>query len=45
MAKIEDAYVAHFDDRWTWVIMCWLDLTDKGEQLALERYHADEPES
>jgi hypothetical protein len=45
MAKIEDAYVIHFDDRWNWVTMCWLNLTDKGEKLALERYHADEPDS
>jgi hypothetical protein len=44
MAKIEDAYVTHFDDRWGWVTMCWLDLTDKGEKLALELYHADEPD-
>jgi hypothetical protein len=45
MAKIEDAYVTHFDDRWGWVTMCWLDLTDKGKKLALELYHADEPDS
>ena len=44
MAKIEDAYVTHFDDRWGWVTMCWLNLTDKGEKLALERYHADDPD-
>lgn len=43
MAKIEDAYVTHFDDVWGWRTMCWLDLTDKGEKLALELYHADEP--
>jgi hypothetical protein len=45
MAKIEDAYITHFDDRWGWVTMCWLDLTDKGKKLALELYHADEPDS
>ena len=45
MAKIEEAYVTHFDDRWNWVTMCWLDLTEKGKKLALELYHADEPES
>ncbi|GAB7144038.1 hypothetical protein [Mycobacterium riyadhense] len=44
MAEIEDAYVTHFDDRWSWITRCWLHLTDKGEKLALERYHADEPE-
>lgn len=43
MAKIEDAYVTHFDDVWGWRTMCWLDLTDEGEKLALELYHADEP--
>jgi hypothetical protein len=45
MAKIEDAYVTHFDDRWGWVTMCWLHLTDKGKKLALELYHADQPDS
>jgi hypothetical protein len=44
MATIEDAYVTHFDDRWGWVTMCWLDLTDKGKKLALELYHADQPD-
>lgn len=44
MAKIKDAYVTHFDDVWGWRTMCWLNLTDKGEKLALERYHADEPD-
>ncbi|WP_173399786.1 hypothetical protein [Mycobacterium canetti] len=45
MAKIEEAYVMHFDDVWGWRTMCWLNLTDKGEKLALELYHADEPDS
>ncbi len=45
MAKIEDAYVTHFDDRWNWVTMCWLALTEKGKKLALELYHADETDS
>jgi hypothetical protein len=44
MAKIEDAYVNHFDDRWGWVTVCWLDLTDRGKELALELYHADDPD-
>jgi hypothetical protein len=44
MAKIEDAYVTHFDDRWGWVTMCWLHLTDTGKKLALELYHADQPD-
>jgi hypothetical protein len=42
MARIEDAYVTHFDDRWGWVTSAWLKLTDKGEKLALELYSADE---
>jgi hypothetical protein len=45
MAEIEDAYVTHFDDRRNWMTMCWLNLTDKGKKLALELYHADEPDS
>ncbi len=44
MAKIHDAYVNHFDDVWGWRTMCWLDLTEKGKKLALELYHADEPD-
>jgi hypothetical protein len=43
MANIEDAYLNHFDDRWAWRTVCWLHLTDKGKELALELYHADEP--
>jgi hypothetical protein len=43
MAKIEDTYVKHFDDRWGWTTMVWMSLTDKGKKLALELYHADEP--
>lgn len=42
MARIEDAYVTHFDDRWGWVTSAWLRLTDKGEKLALELYRADD---
>ncbi|MHA7650060.1 hypothetical protein ACX9NE_09980 [Mycobacterium sp. ML4] len=45
MAKIEDAYVTHFDDRWNWVTMCWLAPSEKGKKLALELYYADETES
>lgn len=41
MAKIEDAYVYHFDDVWGWRTMCWLDVTEKGKKLALELYHAE----
>jgi hypothetical protein len=44
MAEIEDAYITHFDDPWAWRTVCWLDLTDKGKKLALELYHADEPD-
>jgi hypothetical protein len=43
MAKIEDAYVKNFDDRWGWTTMVWMDQTDKGKKLALELYHADDP--
>jgi hypothetical protein len=44
MAKIEDAYVKHFDDWWSWTAMVWMNLTEKGKELALELYHADEPD-
>ena len=44
MAKIEDAYVKNFDDRWGWTTMVWMDQTDKGKKLALELYHADDPD-
>jgi hypothetical protein len=45
MAKIEDTYVKRFDDRWGWTTMVWMNQTDKGNKLALEVYHADEPGS
>jgi hypothetical protein len=45
MAKIEDAYVKHFDDRHNWITMVWMNQTDKGQKLALELYHADEIDS
>jgi hypothetical protein len=45
MAKIEDAYIKHFDDPWAWRCICWLQSTDKGKKLALELYHADQPDS
>jgi hypothetical protein len=44
MAKIEDAYVKNFDDRWAWTTFVWMDQTDKGKKLALELYHADDPD-
>jgi hypothetical protein len=44
MAKIEDAYVKNFDDRWGWTTMVWMDQTEKGKKLALELYHADDPD-
>lgn len=44
MAKIEDAYITHFDDPRNWTNMVWLNLTVKGEKLALERYYADQPD-
>jgi hypothetical protein len=44
MAKIEDAYVNHFDDRWGWTTFVWLNPTEKGKKLALELWHADEPD-
>ena len=43
-AKIEDAYVKNFDDRWGWTTMVWMDQTEKGKKLALELYHADDPD-
>jgi hypothetical protein len=45
MAKIEDAYITHFADRRGWTHMGWLNLTDQGEQVALELYHAGETET
>jgi hypothetical protein len=43
MAKIKDAYVNNFEDRHNWITMVWMNQTDKGEKLALELYHAEEP--
>lgn len=34
MKELYNVYVTHFDDRLTWTIYCWLNLTDKGEQIA-----------
>lgn len=42
MARIEEKYVANFDDRWGWTACAWLQLTDKGRALALQLYHADD---
>jgi len=41
--RIHDIYVTHFDDRGLWTVFCWLNLTDKGEQIAraLEEKHED----
>jgi hypothetical protein len=44
MAKIEDTYVKNFDDRWGWTTIVWMDQTEKGKKLALELYHADDPD-
>jgi hypothetical protein len=44
MSKIEDSYVRNFDDRWGWTTMVWMDQTEKGKKLALELYHADDPD-
>ncbi|WP_179471347.1 hypothetical protein [Mycolicibacterium vinylchloridicum] len=44
MAQIEAAYIDNFDDRWGWVCAAWLDQTDKGKELALQLYYADEPD-
>ncbi len=44
MAEIEDAYVNHFDDVWAWRTVCWLAITEKGKKLALELYHAEDPD-
>ncbi|MDT5101103.1 MAG: hypothetical protein QOC76_4840 [Mycobacterium sp.] len=42
MAKIEERYVANFDDRWGWTACAWLHLTEKGRALALQLYHAED---
>jgi hypothetical protein len=34
--RIRDVYVANFDDQNVWPWCCWLNLTEKGEQVALE---------
>jgi len=44
MAKIEDLYVNNFDDRWSWTDMVWMNQTQKGKELALKLYHADDPD-
>jgi hypothetical protein len=44
MAKIEDAYVKNFDDRWGWTTVEWMDQTEKGKKLALAVYHSEDPE-
>jgi hypothetical protein len=42
MAKIEDAYVKNFDDRWSWTTIAWMDQTEKGKELALALYHSED---
>jgi hypothetical protein len=42
MAKIEERYVANYDDRWGWTACAWLQLTEKGRALALQLYHAED---
>jgi len=42
MAKIEERYVANYDDRWGWTACAWLQLTEKGRTLALQLYHAED---
>jgi hypothetical protein len=44
LAKIEDSYVKNFDDPWGWTTMVWMDQTEKGKKLALELYHAEDPD-
>jgi hypothetical protein len=34
MQRIRDVYVTNFDDHNTWPWFCWLDLTEKGQQVA-----------
>ena len=41
MAKIEDAYIRNFDDRWGWMHVVWLNQTEKGRELAIKLYHSD----
>jgi hypothetical protein len=42
MAKIEDAYVKNFDDRWSWTTIAWMDQTEKGKELALALYQSED---
>jgi hypothetical protein len=32
--RLRDVYVTNFDNRNTWPWFCWLDLTEKGQQVA-----------
>jgi hypothetical protein len=34
MERIHGALVANFDDANTWIWLCWLNATDKGEVIA-----------
>ena len=34
--RIRDVYISNFDDQNVWPWYCWLDLTEKGEQVANE---------
>jgi hypothetical protein len=34
LEKISDAYVSHHDDKPGWVFFAWMELTNKGEQVA-----------
>jgi hypothetical protein len=44
MAKIEKTYIGNYDDWKSWYFVVSMDLTAKGEKLALEIYGQDYPE-
>jgi hypothetical protein len=41
MHKISRVYVRHYDDPEKWMFSAWMELTDKGEQLARSREEKD----
>lgn len=43
MAKIDEAYIKNFDDRWGWNTFVWLNATEKGKQIGRALYEARGP--
>jgi hypothetical protein len=43
MAKIEEAYVNNFEDRWGWATFVWLNATAKGEELGRQLHEQNGP--